>query len=61
MAYIKQQLSFHSAVRDDARRYALTQALPQEIAAIRKSLERIVCSAIWSEAQKWIEAVKYVS
>ena len=61
MADVEYELSFHSAIGDDACRHTLAQALTQEITAVCESLKRIIWRASHTEAKKRIETMKNVS
>ena len=62
MADVEQQLPLHRAIGDDARRHALAQALPHQVAAVGESLERVVRRERVSspEPEERIEAVEHV-
>ncbi len=60
MTDVEEQLPFHGAVRLDARRDALAQPLPHQVAAIREPLEGIVGRSVRAEAQERIEAMEDV-
>src|SRR3712207_6803189 len=53
MADVPQELPLHRAVRDDARRNALAEALAQEEAAVGESLERVGVR-IAAVAERWM-------
>ena len=61
MIDVEQQLPLHRAVGDDARRHALAQTLPHQVAAVGEPLKRIVRDAITSQSQERIEAVQHVA
>jgi hypothetical protein len=60
VADVEQQLPFHRAIRPDARRHGLAQALPQQIAAVGQPLKRVVGGSIGAEAEERVEAVEDV-
>ncbi len=57
---VEQQLPLHRAVRHDARRDALGQSLPQQVAAVSEPLEGVVRLAVLAEAEERIEPVEDV-